>query len=269
MRAHCFVQSEQTVEPEKEDSVFFTSKISKTWHIYPYRAQCLIENCTSTRGGHGRSSLVIVRCLIYWGIPFIRWQWCVRRCDERRTEGIWKRSGTTAAEQSPQGTATISQWCLGVKGTVFVNQAVDWMIDWLILLIIGGFLVGSSIDRLIDWLTTLFLFIFLIFSRAFCVGFPVLLFSSTCISFFWHSMVREGLEEVSDIFQGTKPAIWRAAGSLLNVVDAVLDRKALNGFAVIRPPGHHAHHDAPAGFCFANNVAIAAKYAVEKRGLKR
>ncbi|OQV19896.1 Histone deacetylase 6 [Hypsibius exemplaris] len=68
---------------------------------------------------------------------------------------------------------------------------------------------------------------------------------------------------------GTQPAILRAAGSLLNVVDTVLDNKALNGFALIRPPGHHAHHDYPAGFCFANNVAIAAKHAVVNRGLKR
>jgi acetoin utilization deacetylase AcuC-like enzyme len=29
----------------------------------------------------------------------------------------------------------------------------------------------------------------------------------------------------------------------------------------VRPPGHHAHSDYPSGFCFFNNVAVAAKYA--------
>ncbi|OQV19898.1 putative Zinc transporter 1 [Hypsibius exemplaris] len=58
-------------------------------------------------------------------------------------------------------------------------------------------------------------------------------------------------------------------GPCLNVVDTVLDDTALNGFAIIRPPGHHAHPDYPAGFCFATNVAIAAKHAVAQHGLKR
>ena len=44
-------QSEQTVKPEKEDSVFFTPNIPKTGHMYPSRAQHLMENCASTRGG--------------------------------------------------------------------------------------------------------------------------------------------------------------------------------------------------------------------------
>ena len=36
-----------------------------------------------------------------------------------------------------------------------------------------------------------------------------------------------------------------------------------------RPPGHHAECNAAMGFCFFNNVAMAAKMAVEKHGLKR
>ena len=39
--------------------------------------------------------------------------------------------------------------------------------------------------------------------------------------------------------------------------------------AVIRPPGHHAQKDTPAGFCLINNVALAAKFAVERMGLER
>lgn len=34
-----------------------------------------------------------------------------------------------------------------------------------------------------------------------------------------------------------------------------------SGYALVRPPGHHAHHDLPSGFCFFNNVAVAAKMA--------
>lgn len=54
-----------------------------------------------------------------------------------------------------------------------------------------------------------------------------------------------------------------ATGLLLNVVDKVLTGVTLNGFAVIRPPGHHASSSEAAGFCIFNNVAIAAKYALK------
>ena len=39
--------------------------------------------------------------------------------------------------------------------------------------------------------------------------------------------------------------------------------------SIPRPPGHHAEREASMGFCHFNNVAIAAKYAVEKLGLNR
>ena len=60
-----------------------------------------------------------------------------------------------------------------------------------------------------------------------------------------------------------------SAGSILQVVDEVLHGDSRGGVAVIRPPGHHAEIDTPCGFCFFNNVAIAAKYAVDKFNLKR
>ena len=53
----------------------------------------------------------------------------------------------------------------------------------------------------------------------------------------------------------------RAAGGVLNVVDAVLEGKARNAFCVVRPPGHHARPNQGMGFCIFNSVAIAARYA--------
>lgn len=60
-----------------------------------------------------------------------------------------------------------------------------------------------------------------------------------------------------------------ASGSLLQVVDSVCNNEATSGVAIIRPPGHHAEQDEACGFCMFNNVAIAAKYALEDQGLKR
>ena len=53
----------------------------------------------------------------------------------------------------------------------------------------------------------------------------------------------------------------RAASSLCSVTRAVLENQADNGFAVIRPPGHHAEPSCAGGYCVLNNVAIAANYA--------
>ncbi|KAB7495237.1 Histone deacetylase 6 [Armadillidium nasatum] len=60
-----------------------------------------------------------------------------------------------------------------------------------------------------------------------------------------------------------------ATGSLLQVVDSVCTGEHQSGVAVIRPPGHHAECATPYGFCFFNNVCIAAKYALQKYSLKR
>jgi len=45
--------------------------------------------------------------------------------------------------------------------------------------------------------------------------------------------------------------------------------EAENAFCAVRPPGHHACHDRAMGFCLVNNVALAAKYALEHHGLER
>jgi acetoin utilization deacetylase AcuC-like enzyme len=53
----------------------------------------------------------------------------------------------------------------------------------------------------------------------------------------------------------------RSAGAALAVLRAVLDGRALMGFSLGRPPGHHATADRAMGFCLLNNVAIAAREA--------
>jgi len=60
-----------------------------------------------------------------------------------------------------------------------------------------------------------------------------------------------------------------AAGGGIELVEQIMQEKLDNGFALVRPPGHHALHDRGMGFCILNNVAIAAEYLIRKHGLKR
>lgn len=67
----------------------------------------------------------------------------------------------------------------------------------------------------------------------------------------------------------TLQAAFRAAGSLIAAVDTVLDTPNKKVFCAVRPPGHHAERDRAMGFCFFNNIAVGALYALEMRHLKR
>ena len=64
-------------------------------------------------------------------------------------------------------------------------------------------------------------------------------------------------------------AILMAAGAAIDATDAVMAGELANAFCAVRPPGHHATRHQAMGFCFVNNVAVAAKYALERHGLKR
>jgi acetoin utilization deacetylase AcuC-like enzyme len=68
---------------------------------------------------------------------------------------------------------------------------------------------------------------------------------------------------------GTWQAALRAAGAAVAATDAVIDRSAETAFCAVRPPGHHATRDEAMGFCFFNNVAVAARHALDVRGLRR
>jgi acetoin utilization deacetylase AcuC-like enzyme len=60
-----------------------------------------------------------------------------------------------------------------------------------------------------------------------------------------------------------------AAGGVLTAVEAVLGGEAENAFAIVRPPGHHALPQRAMGFCFFNNVAIAASSLIKVHGMRR
>src|SRR5229473_1106537 len=60
-----------------------------------------------------------------------------------------------------------------------------------------------------------------------------------------------------------------AAGGCITAVDAVLDGKVDNAYALVRPPGHHAEKDQGRGFCIFGNTALAAVHARQARGLAR
>jgi acetoin utilization deacetylase AcuC-like enzyme len=60
-----------------------------------------------------------------------------------------------------------------------------------------------------------------------------------------------------------------AAGGLCELIRAVWTGDLKNGFALVRPPGHHAERDRAMGFCLFNNVAIGAHYAIKNFSLER
>lgn len=71
----------------------------------------------------------------------------------------------------------------------------------------------------------------------------------------------------------TQPCSYQAAldaaGGVVNLVEAVLSGRVRNGFALIRPPGHHAGPQQAEGFCLFNNIAIAARVAQREWQLDR
>ncbi len=60
-----------------------------------------------------------------------------------------------------------------------------------------------------------------------------------------------------------------AVGGAVRMVELLLDGEASAGFSAHRPPGHHALPSRAMGFCVFNNVAVAARYALDVRGLER
>ncbi len=67
----------------------------------------------------------------------------------------------------------------------------------------------------------------------------------------------------------TLSAARRAAGAGLLAVDEIMAGRSENAFCAVRPCGHHATTGRSMGFCLFNNIAVAAAYALEKKGLER
>lgn len=71
------------------------------------------------------------------------------------------------------------------------------------------------------------------------------------------------------VLPGSVEAAERAVGGALQAVDLVLNRALDSAFCIDRPPGHHATPGRAMGFCLFNQVAIAARHALRRRGLER
>lgn len=60
-----------------------------------------------------------------------------------------------------------------------------------------------------------------------------------------------------------------AVGGFLNVLDSIAAKESGNGFALVRPPGHHALRNRAMGFCLFNTMAIGAEYLKRHHGAKK
>ncbi len=64
-------------------------------------------------------------------------------------------------------------------------------------------------------------------------------------------------------------AALKAAGAPLTAIDAIMQGEVNNAYCLVRPPGHHALPEAAMGFCLFNNIAVAARYALDHYGMER
>jgi acetoin utilization deacetylase AcuC-like enzyme len=71
------------------------------------------------------------------------------------------------------------------------------------------------------------------------------------------------------ISPGSFDAAVLAAGAGVSVARSVLEGEAKNGMAIVRPPGHHAERSLALGFCLFNNVAVLARWLLQRPGIER
>ena len=86
------------------------------------------------------------------------------------------------------------------------------------------------------------------------------------------SFPKEGLNFLDGdtiVSKGSKKAAYDAVSSIINAIDAVMNKEFNNAFCVVRPPGHHAEKEQAMGFCIFNNVAVGATYLLEKYKLNK
>jgi len=80
---------------------------------------------------------------------------------------------------------------------------------------------------------------------------------------------RTSLDPDTSTSKRSYEAAVMAAGAAIGATSSVAAGEFTNAFALVRPPGHHAETNRAMGFCLFNNVAVAAKYALNNLGLKR
>ena len=83
------------------------------------------------------------------------------------------------------------------------------------------------------------------------------------------SASRGSLDEETVLSPGSYRAALHAAGGACAMVEALLAGEARAAFCGTRPPGHHARSDTTSGFCLFNNVAVAARDALDNFGARR
>ncbi|CAF0799723.1 unnamed protein product, partial [Adineta steineri] len=83
--------------------------------------------------------------------------------------------------------------------------------------------------------------------------------------------LKQFCQEYEDVYMNeyTFDAAKLAVGGSLNLLDSIMTNQCRNGFALVRPPGHHASSNEINGFCLFNNVVITAKAAIEKYNAQR
>ncbi len=67
----------------------------------------------------------------------------------------------------------------------------------------------------------------------------------------------------------TYETAFLAVGGILDTLRRLMEGEIDNAFCAVRPPGHHAERDQAMGFCYFNNVAIAARYLQQEHGIRR
>lgn len=89
---------------------------------------------------------------------------------------------------------------------------------------------------------------------------------------FYRLQPKHGLVQADeDTLMGpfTQEAALRAAGAGVDAVNAILMGEFDRAFCAVRPPGHHAEPAVTMGFCFFNNIAIAAAHALSQEGINK
>lgn len=92
------------------------------------------------------------------------------------------------------------------------------------------------------------------------------------VDYIFDNAPTEGIFRIDDdtsMNPQTLTAALHSAGAGVNAVDLIMEEKLSSAFCITRPPGHHAERDKGMGFCFFNNIAIAALYAQKEYNLER